>query len=317
MIRAAGNNKNNNNNDPQTSLTLDPKVIADGFKNNGQQGNATPGQVASLTSSNNFINFCLTVPNKPITNGQQVLTGSCNPAPMGVIAAKTNMPSSKFVNPTNFDTIKANTAFDIKMAITHLQAGNFVNAESNYYSAPQQVNNAGDIIGHSHFVVQKVDSFKSTKVLDPTVFAFFKGVNTAADQAGNLAVTVDGGLPEGLYRLASINTSANHTPALVAVAQHGSLDDQVYVSVLPYNFVDFTKVSPPSSSRSLLTESLLPVLPPTLRTITHLLRRFRIRIRIRRVRIRRVRTGRLRIRRLGVRRVRTKVGEDRLCPPLE
>ncbi|KAI0307438.1 hypothetical protein B0F90DRAFT_1620715 [Multifurca ochricompacta] len=229
---AAGNNKNNNtntNNNPQTSLTLDPKVIATGFKNNGQ-GTPVKGQVASLTSSNNFINFCKTIAGKPITNGKQTKTGSCNPAPLGVIAATTNMPSSKFVNPPNFGAVKANTAFDIKMSIRHIQAGNFVNAQENYYSAPQTVNSAGDIVGHTHFVVQKVDSFTSTKPLDPNVFAFFKGVNTPADKDGNVAVTLTSGLPEGTYRLASINTSANHTPVLVAVAQHGSLDDQIYVS---------------------------------------------------------------------------------------
>ena len=80
---------------PDTQTALDPNVIAKGFENDGQDV-PTAGQVASLTSSNNFINFCLTVPNLPISNGLQVKTGSCNPAPMGVIAATTNMPSSKF-----------------------------------------------------------------------------------------------------------------------------------------------------------------------------------------------------------------------------
>lgn len=56
----------------QTSLTLDPSVIAKGFAQNGQ---ATPeaGQVASLTSTNNFINFCA---GKTLTDGKQVKGGS-------------------------------------------------------------------------------------------------------------------------------------------------------------------------------------------------------------------------------------------------
>lgn len=207
---------------------MDPKVISKGLENNGQQ-NATAGQVASLTSSNNFINFCLTV-NKPLTNGQQVKTGSCNVVSMGVIAATTNMPSSKFVFPPNLGTVKANTAFTIKMALNNLEAGNFVNAESNYYAAPQQVNAQGNIIGHTHYTIQAIDSMTSTKVLDPNVFAFFKGVNTPADKDGIVSVDVTNGLPAGNYRLASINTGANHQPALVAVAQHGSLDDMIYVS---------------------------------------------------------------------------------------
>jgi len=239
VLASTGNNNNNQNNnnqgnnattgDPQTSLTLDPKVIATGFQNNGQ---ATPaaGQVASLTSSNNFINFCLTVPNLPITNGQQIKTGSCNPAPMGVIAANTNMPSAKFVSPVNGQDIAPNTAFTIQMAVNHLQTGNFVNAQTNYYAAPQQVNAQGDIIGHTHFTVQSIGSFTSTAPLDSSVFAFFKGVNSAAVN-GVVSETVANGLPAGVYRVCSINTDANHAPCLVAVAQHGSLDDCVYFSV--------------------------------------------------------------------------------------
>jgi hypothetical protein len=210
-----------------SALALDPQVIATGFENNGQNV-PVAGQVASLTSSNNFINFCLTVPNLPITNGKQIKTGSCNPAPMGIIAATTNMPSSKFVFPTNGQNIGANTPFTIKMAINHLVTGNFVNAQSNYYAAPQQVNGGGDIIGHTHFTISSVGSFKSTTPQDPNVFAFFKGVNGAAVN-GVVSETVAAGLPKGVYRLCSMNTDANHAPALVAVAQHGFLDDCVYV----------------------------------------------------------------------------------------
>jgi hypothetical protein len=139
------------------------------------------------------------------------------------------MPSSKFVSPVNGQNLQPNTAFDIKMAVNNLVTGNFVNAQENYYSAPQQVNAQGNIVGHTHFTVQAVPSFTSTTPLDPNVFAFFKGVNGAA-QGGVVTESVANGLPAGSYRVCSINTDANHTPCLVAVAQHGSLDDCVYVS---------------------------------------------------------------------------------------
>ncbi|TDL26975.1 hypothetical protein BD410DRAFT_783089 [Rickenella mellea] len=234
---AAAGGKNNNNGkgnngkggDPQKSLTLDPKVISTGFEKNGQEV-PEAGQVPSLTSSNNFINFCLTQKGKPLTNGQQVKTGSCNTAPMGVIASTSNMPSSKFQFPKNFGHVNANTPFTIKMAIKHIQTGNFVNAQSNYYAAPQQVNGAGDIIGHSHFVIEQLDALDQIKPLNPGTFAFFKGVNTPAVN-GVLSVPVPGGLPDGLFKLSSINAAMNHQPVLVAVAQHGSLDDCVYFTV--------------------------------------------------------------------------------------
>ncbi|TFY53333.1 hypothetical protein EVG20_g10164 [Dentipellis fragilis] len=215
--------------DAQTSLTLDPSVIAKGFEQDGQ-AQQEAGQVASLTSSNNFINFCATVPNLPITNGQQIKTGSCNPAPMGVIASTNNMPSGKFTNPKNLDDLPANQAFTVTMAIQNLETGNFVNANSNYYSAPQQVNAQGNIVGHSHFVIEKLSAIDQTTPTVPGTFAFFKGVNGAAVN-GVISADVTAGLPAGVYRLASINAAANHQPVLVAIAQHGSLDDMVYFTV--------------------------------------------------------------------------------------
>jgi len=230
---AANKNSSNaatGNANQQSSLTLDPKVLATGFENNGQNV-PTAGQVASLTSSNNFINFCLTVPNLPITNGKQIATGSCNPAPMGAIPSKDNMPSAKFVSPANGDTsIIEKEPFTIKMAIKNFQSGNFVNAEENYFGAPQQLNNQGQIIGHSHVVVEQLSSLGQTTPTDPKKFAFFKGLNAAA-VGGILTADVTAGLPAGFYKLSSINTAANHQPVLVPVAQHGSLDDAVYFTV--------------------------------------------------------------------------------------
>jgi len=224
-----GKNGGGNGGDLQTSLTLDPSVIADGFANDGQDV-PTAGQVPSLTSTNNFINFCATVKNLPITNGKQIKTGSCNPAPMGEIPSTNNMPSSKFVFPKNLDNIQENTGFTIKMAIQGMETGFFTNAQENYFAAPQQLNNAGQITGHSHVVIEQIDSIDSTKPSDPNVFAFFKGLNDKAKN-GVLTAAVDKGLPAGTYKISSINTAGNHQPCLVPIAQHGSLDDAVYFTV--------------------------------------------------------------------------------------
>lgn len=212
-------------------IALDPQVIATGFEKDGQQ---TPeaNQVASLTSANNFINFCLTV-DVPITNGKQIKTGSCNPAPMGVIPASNKVPSSKFVSPKNFATVDANKNFTIEMAIQGMETGHFVNAQSNYFSAPQQLNSKGQIIGHSHVVIEELASLTQTKPTDPNKFAFFLGLNTAAKN-GILTAQVTKGLPAGFYKLSSINTAANHQPVLGPVAQHGSFDDAIYVRMFKH-----------------------------------------------------------------------------------
>jgi hypothetical protein len=218
-----------NNQDAQTSLSLDPSQVQSNLEQNGQAVQEA-GQVPSLTSVNNFINFCLTRPDLPLTNGQQVITGSCNPTVMGDIIPKASMPSAKFVNPLNLANIKSNTTIAFQLAVTNMETGNFVNAETNYFAAPQQLNSQNQLIAHSHITVNAIKSFQDTTVHDPQVFAFFKGLNAAAVN-GILEADATGGLPDGFYRACSINTAANHQPALVAVAQHASLDDCIYFQV--------------------------------------------------------------------------------------
>jgi hypothetical protein len=215
-------------------LALSPQVISTGFEQDGT-ADGTAGQEPSLTSRNNFINFCLTVnANVPLTNGLQTKGVSCNTAPMGVLAPPTNMPSSKFIQPKNLDPIKAHTTFQIKMAIRHFDTGHFTNPDTTFCGAPQQLNVGNDIMGHTHFVIEKISSVSSTDVPDPSKFVFFLTVNNAADDKGNVSANVTNGLPAGTYKLTSINTSANHAPVLVSVAHHGALDDQVYVGVNAY-----------------------------------------------------------------------------------
>jgi len=224
---AVNDNGGNNggNQDPQKSLTLDPKVIGPGFAQNGQNP-PVAGQVPSLTTTNNFINYCLTVPNFVITNGQQIQSGSCNPIPMGQIPSSDNMPSSKFVVPKNGDKIPANQQFTVQMAIRNMVTGNFVNAQANYFAAPQQLQN-GVIMGHSHVVIEQLTSLDQVAPTNPKNFVFFKGLNAPA-QGGTLSAVVTNGLPPGAYRICSINTSSNHQPVVVPIAQHGGLDDCSY-----------------------------------------------------------------------------------------
>ncbi|PSR79447.1 hypothetical protein PHLCEN_2v7034 [Hermanssonia centrifuga] len=140
------------------------------------------------------------------------------------------MPASKFVFPTNGAVLQEKQPFTIQMAITNVETGHFVNAEQNYLAAPQQVTTSGNVVGHSHVVIDFLDSLNQTTPTNPSRFAFFKGLNDAAEN-GVLSTPVSDGLPAGVYRISSINAAANHQPILVAVAQHGSLDDQVYFTV--------------------------------------------------------------------------------------
>ncbi|KAF7354362.1 GMC-OxRdtase-N domain-containing protein [Mycena venus] len=186
------------------------------------------GQSPADISKNNFANLCaLGFPKVPLTNGLQITTGSCNPIPIGNIPSVDNMPSSKFQNPKNLDTIASNTTFTVVLATTGIQLGTFTNAQKTYFGNPQKLNAKGQIIGHTHIVMEAVDSLTTTKLTNPKNFFFFKGVNTAQDGQGNVQVDVTGGVAPGVYRMCTIVSSATHQPAIVPVAQHGSLDDCV------------------------------------------------------------------------------------------
>jgi len=192
----------------------------------------------SLVSTNNFINFCI---GKSLSNGIQVQAGSCNPTPMGDIPSVDNMPSAKFNSPKNFDTIPANTPFDIALQVNNLNTGTFVDPAKDYFAAPQQLV-GGVIKGHSHVTVQLMTSLDSTDPLDPKVFAFFKGLNEPANN-NVLTTTVTNGLPPGVYRISSVNAAANHQEVVGPIAQRGSFNDAVYITV-----TDDGQNSPPSST---------------------------------------------------------------------
>ncbi|KAJ7480128.1 hypothetical protein B0H11DRAFT_1725451 [Mycena galericulata] len=220
--------------DLQSSLNLDPSVVADGFANDGQEP-PVAGQTASATTTNNFINFCaLTLPGTPLTNGLQITGGSCNPTPIGLIPSVENMPSAKFNFPKNNSTIPANQAFNAELNIQGMETGVFTNAAETYFAAPQTLNAQGQIIGHSHFVIEALTSIDQIEPTDPEKFIFFKGVDNAAVN-GVLTVAVTAGVPAGDYRICSINSSSNHQPVIVPVAQHGALDDCSYVRPFLYS----------------------------------------------------------------------------------
>jgi hypothetical protein len=253
-----GGNQDNNpggnqDNNPNTSPQLDPTLVQN-INGKGQAAN----EADSLVSTNNFINVCL---GKTLSNGKQVKEGSCNPTPMGDIPSVENMPSAKFTTPGNFDTIPPNTPFTISLKLTNLVPGTFTNPANTYFAAPQQLIN-GLIKGHSHVTVQQMTSLDSTDTLDPKVFAFFKGLNDAGNN-GVLSTDVVKGLPAGVYRISSIIAAANHQEASGPVAQRGSFNDVIYITVA--NGGQGSKADPPTDVPSSVLSSSLssPAVSPT------------------------------------------------------
>lgn len=216
-----------------TSLTLAQDAISSGSFSDGLQeiGGNEASEAASATSRNNFINFCA---GDTLTNGLQIVTGSCNGIPMGQIPAKTKMMSSIIIFPlAGSATIKSDTTFNITVQMSNIAPGSFSNAASTYFSAPQQLDASGVVIGHTHVTVQDMgSSLNPTGALDPTQFAFFKGINDVGNGQGLLSATVNGGLPAGNYRVCTLASSTNHQPVIMPVAQRGTADDCTKFTVI-------------------------------------------------------------------------------------
>ena len=123
-----------------------------------------------------------------------------------------NIPSAKFIFPPNFETLAKNTTFTVQIAINHLETGWFTNPLKNYMSGPQEVNTSGDVIGHSHIVIERLTGFGQTTPTNPMGFVYFKGLNDPA-QGGVLSSNVTGGLAAGYYRIAVIHSGMNHQPS--------------------------------------------------------------------------------------------------------
>ncbi|KAG9248226.1 hypothetical protein BJ878DRAFT_413206 [Calycina marina] len=211
-----------NNNAAATATCLTPEALQTGSQSDGND-EPTEGQSASATDTANFINFCS---GETITNGLQTTGGSCNGIVMGKIPATTDMISGIITSPEPMENIAANEDFDVEVQTQGLAAGFFTNAASTYYSAPQDLDNSGKIIGHTHVTIQDMgSSMTPTTPLDPTKFAFFKGINDDGNSKGLLSATVSGGLPAGNYRVCTMTSAANHQPVLMPVAQRGAQDD--------------------------------------------------------------------------------------------
>lgn len=149
---------------------------------------------------------------------------------MGDMPSQDNMVSAMIVNPPFGQTIEPDTTFDIDVQLANLVAGSFTNPQNTYYAAPQQLQ-GGSVVGHCHVTVQDIGSLNPTTPPDAKVFAFFKGIDDAGNGQGLLSATVDGGLPAGTYRICTMNSAQNHQPVLMPVAQRGSQDDCIRVTV--------------------------------------------------------------------------------------
>ncbi|KAI9787671.1 MAG: hypothetical protein M1839_000202 [Geoglossum umbratile] len=208
-----------------------------------RQNNGGNGKAANNDNNNNNNNQNDACKGQTPTNGKQIKGGSCNAVSelpkffcpwfvtdgdvvMGFIPKNTQMTSTVIISPKPGEDLPADKSFTVSLKVKNLQAGQFSNADTQYYSQPQSLNGQGVILGHTHVTIQDMGgSLTPGAPLDATKFAFFKGINDAGDGNGGLTADVTGGLPAGFYRICTMASAFTHQPVIMPVAQRGTQDD--------------------------------------------------------------------------------------------
>jgi len=162
-----------------------------------------------------------------VSNGTQIRTGFCSSQTQGQIPNFEKMTSSIITFPKNGGTVTAGKNFTAVVKVNNLQTGKFSDPVNDYYDRPQELNGNGEILGHSHITIQKLNG---DRVPDARVFAFFKGLNLAAVR-GVLTQVVNLPVP-GVYRMCTMSSSFTHQPVVMPVAQRGAQDDCIRFKVV-------------------------------------------------------------------------------------
>ncbi|RIB03005.1 hypothetical protein C2G38_2135899 [Gigaspora rosea] len=144
------------------------------------------------------------------------------------------MISTLIIKPKDGSILPANQNFTLAIKIINLQTGYFADPGTEYYAFPQELNEEGIIKGHCHVVIQKLPEDDEI-VPNPSIFAFFRGLNDPANDRGILETEVGSdlvpGLPSGRYRVCTMVSTFSHQPVIMPVAQRGSQDDCIRFTV--------------------------------------------------------------------------------------
>ncbi|RHZ35426.1 hypothetical protein [endosymbiont GvMRE of Glomus versiforme] len=167
----------------------------------------------------------------PSNEGKQIRDGFFSTTQQGEIPNINNMVSSLIIKPDFNQKLPSNKAFDVTVITSNLELGHFSNADNRYYSFSQCLNNKGQIKGHQHVTVQKINDKNPPDAKD---FVFFAGLNKKPDNSGILSVSVNATslLNPGLYRICVMSSSFSHQPLLMPIAKRGAQDDCIRIELV-------------------------------------------------------------------------------------
>jgi hypothetical protein len=185
-------------------------------------------------SRDNGVDFCSLAgyTQDLLSNGTQRQISTCSTTTMGALPSFENMVSTIILQPQNSDIVPLNTNVTVIIKSFGIDYGFFDDPTVSYYISPQTLNQNGQIQGHNHITVQKIED--QINPPDPKTPVFFKGLNEDDNNTGILSVEIDGQVfnTTGVYRICTMTASRSHAPVLMPVARRGAQDDCIRVLVV-------------------------------------------------------------------------------------
>lgn len=143
---------------------------------------------------------------------------------MGKIPPAKNMISAIITNPLPDDRLAANTTFEVLIQTRNLHSGVQTNPAVSYFTAPQDIDEDGYVLGHCHVVIEELGSLRTLIAPDTLEVCLFPGHQRCgrrrAASDGSHWRAADGPLSR-LHHVAA----GNHQPVVTPLAQRGGQND--------------------------------------------------------------------------------------------
>jgi hypothetical protein len=192
-----------------------------------QEAPKVPEVPNNQNKNNRFANFCSQTGLK-LADGSQNPNGFCSETIQGAIPKVKQMPSSVIVKPEDGANLDLNAPFRVEILTQNLQSGFFDDIKTKFYATPQTLNKEGVIQGHQHITIQRLNG---NQIPNAQSFDFFHWLKDT-DQNGVRFANVDKGLRQtGTFRICTFTGTSGYQPVIMAVAQRGSQDDCIRITV--------------------------------------------------------------------------------------
>jgi len=143
------------------------------------------------------------------------------------------MVSTLIVFPPNGATFRLGKKIKIILRSRNIQYGFFEDPNTRYYARPQTLNRFGNIQGHNHITIQKLESLGSPPSAKNPLY--FEGLNEVG-RRGELRTIISPDLFKetgpGIYRICTMTSSRSHLPVFMPVARRGPQDDCIRINII-------------------------------------------------------------------------------------